>query len=805
MSKQLVLYLLLSLMPCLLVAQEVIVRDADTRRPMAFVTIYSPDLEVNTLTDENGKADLNAFRDAKTIQFSFVGYRSLSFSYEELEEMQFAVQMRESTVALSTVVVSASKWEQTTRDVPNKMTSIKPRDVQFQNPQTAADMLEVSGMVFIQKSQLGGGSPMIRGFATNRVLLTVDGVRMNTAIFRSGNVQNVISLDPFAIENTEVIFGPGSTIYGSDAIGGVMSFYTLTPTFSGTDAMKVEGSATLRYSSANQEKTAHADVNLGWKNFASVTSFTFSSFDDLMMGSHGPEELLRPTFAERIDGMDVISPNPNPRVQKPSGYDQFNIMQKFRYAAGANWEIDYAFHYSETTPYPRFDRLLRPGRDGTGLWSAEWDYGPQIWMMNNLNISNNEAHQLYDRVVLRLAYQHFEEGRIDRNFNSARRRKREEQVDAFSGNLDFEKRVNGSSSLFYGVEVLTNKVSSQGSDENIRTGVVEPASTRYPDGSIWNSYAAYASYQYRASEKVNLQLSGRYNQVFLRSEFDRTFFPFPFEEAEINAGAFTGSVGMVYNPDTRTQIGINGATGFRAPNIDDVGKVFDSSPGFVVVPNADLKPEYSTNVDLSIARTLGPYFKVDATAFFNRLTNALVRRDFQFNGQDSIIYDGEMSRVQAVQNAAFAEVYGLQLGVEAEFPSGISVSSRYNFQKGIEELDDETEAPLRHAPPSFGVTRVAYQKGPWRAEVYAMYNGEIAFENLAPDERGKEYMYAKDADGNPYSPAWWTLNVKAQFQVSEMFSINAGLENILDKRYRPYSSGIVAPGRNFILALRAKF
>ncbi len=66
-------------------------------------------------------------------------------------------------------------------------------------------------------------------------------------------------------------------------------------------------------------------------------------------------------------------------------------------------------------------------------------------------------------------------------------------------------------------------------------------------------------------------------------------------------------------------------------------------------------------------------------------------------------------------------------------------------------------------------------------------------------------MYAIDADGNPYSPGWYTLNFKAMYHLNELLSVTAGLENITDQRYRPYSSGLVAPGRNFILSLKANF
>src|SRR5688572_8821451 len=162
---------------------------------------------------------------------------------------------------LEGVVISVSKWEQKLNEVPNKIVKINKYDILRNNPQTAADLLGQSGTVFIQKSQLGGGSPMIRGFATNRVLLVFDGVRMNNAIYRSGNLQNIISIDALSTQTAEVIFGPGSLIYGSDAIGGVMDFRTLDARFSNTDKVLIRGSVLGRYSTANNENTAHADLN----------------------------------------------------------------------------------------------------------------------------------------------------------------------------------------------------------------------------------------------------------------------------------------------------------------------------------------------------------------------------------------------------------------------------------------------------------------------------------------------------------------------------------------------------------------
>lgn len=784
--------------------QTIIIKDLATRRPIQGATMQVASSAVGAITDAQGKADISAMRGADSIFIRYIGYRTALFSYAQLAARNFLVELEEDRLSLDAVVVSATRWQQSRRETPARISAIRPGAVMLQNPQTAADMLSLSGEVFIQKSQLGGGSPMIRGFSTNRVLITVDGVRMNTAIFRSGNLQNVISLDPFAAENAEVVFGPGSIIYGSDAIGGVMNFYTLTPGFSGNDTPLVKGSAALRYTSANAEKTGHFNLSAGWKNLALLSSVTYSDYGDLLMGNNGPDDYLRPTYAIRIAGRDSVVQNPNPRRQVPTGYNQLNLMQKLRWRPAERWDVQYGFHYSTTSSYSRYDRLLRPR--GNTLRSAEWDYGPQVWMMNHLTLAHAGPSGLYDHAALRLAHQFFEESRIERDLNSARRMIRTEKVNAWSANLDLEKQWRaGKHRLFYGVEYVYNKVQSTGEDENIETGILSPAASRYPDGATWHSAAAYLSWRNRLNERVSLQSGMRYNFNGLDAEFDHTFFPFPFSEARLRAGALTGNLGMVFSPAPSWQLNANAATGFRSPNVDDVGKVFDSTPGNVVVPNPDLKPEYAWNFEIGAAKAFGDILKVDITGFFTYLNNALVRRNFTLNGQDSILFGGDMSRVQAIQNAAFATVWGIQAGLELKLPAGFSLSARYNFQLGEEELDDGSKAPLRHAAPAFGLTRLNYAGSRFEAAFYTMFNAAVRNADLAPEEQGKEYLYARDAEGNPWTPAWITLNLKTSYRLRENIYIAAGMENISDRRYRPYSSGITAPGRNVAVSLRAGF
>ena len=706
---------------------------------------------------------------------------------------------------LDGVVLSVSKWEQQKKDVPNKIIAIDARDIAFTNPQTAADLLQNSGKVFVQKSQLGGGSPMIRGFATNRLLLSVDGVRMNNAIFRGGNLQNVISVDPFTVKKTEVIFGPGSVIYGSDAIGGVLNFYTKDATFTGTKEAKVTGNAGYRFASANTENTLHFDINLGGKKWAFMTSASLSDFGNLTMGSHGPKSYLRNSFVDRINGQDVLITNKKPKKQRSTGYQQISLMQKIAYRPNATWDYKVGLHYSETSDFARYDRLIRPDSEGNGLRSAEWFYGPQKWLMGNLQLKKKGKGVFYDGVKLTTAYQHFEESRNHRDFQDATRFSTREKVDALSANLDFENKKIGNLRLYYGGEYIFNKVRSLGNQRNIETNRVSEAASRYPDGSTWQSAAGYINGEYQAKPNLTVLSGLRYSHVWIDAMFDKTFYTFPFDNADLNNGALTGSLGLSWFPKENLQITLNGSTGFRAPNIDDIGKIFDSEPGAVVVPNTDLEPEYAYNAEFGVHRNFNDKLVLKAAAYYTYLVDALVRRDYQFNGESQIEYNGELSNVQAIQNAAKAYVYGFEFGLEAFLSDQWSLASNLTLSNGIEEEEGGSDSPGRHIPPTFGDFHVIWKNQRFKTDLFFNYNGEVAFESLAISERGKDYIYAADAEGNPFSPSWYTFNFRSQYSVSNALKVSLNLENITDQRYRPYSSGIAAPGINLIMGLGYSF
>ena len=787
-------------------AQTITVVDKITRESIPGVVIYSNNPKVSSTTNAKGEVDISIFINADSIFFKHIVYKQISFSFAQIKSMK-SIELEETNISLSELTISANRWEEEQSEVPNKIEKITIREARFQNPQTSADLLGTSGYAYIQKSQLAGGSPMLRGFSTNRVMLVVDGVRMNNAIFRAGNVQNVISIDASALESTEILFGPGAVMYGSDAIGGVMDFHTLTPKLADS-AQKVlfSGNAFGRYSSANTEKTGHLDFNIGLKKFAFTTSFTYSDYDDLRTGSNGSDYYLRPTYQETINGVDTQFVNSNPQKLVHSGFSQVNAMQKIRFRPNKNWDVEYAFHYSQTSDAPRYDRLYLDANNDSLLDFAQWYYGPQKWMMNRLGITNSKQTKVYDRLRIVAALQNNEESRHDRRFNNKRLRNQTETVDAYSLNIDLDKSITDKITLFYGAEGVYNSIGSVANRINIETLEEEPTNTRYPNGSTWQVYGAYANLKYKIVPKIVMNAGLRYSHYFIKADFDTTQFPFPFTHAENNSGAFNGSLGFVFSPLQTWQIYVNGSTGFRAPNMDDLGKVFESEPGSVVVPNDDLKPEYAYNAEIGTAKTFGNFLKADAAVYFTYLDNALARRNFQYNGEDSIMYDGDLSQVQAIQNIANAYVYGVQAGIDVSFGLGIGLRSTISYQYGEEESEDSLlYYPKSHVPPLFGSTHLIYERKKFKFDFYADYNAAMAFNDLPLTERNDNAPYAKDENGNPFVPAWYTLNFKAAYYINKYVSLNAGIENITNQLYRPYASGISAPGRNFIVALRGKF
>ncbi|MFC1476445.1 TonB-dependent receptor plug domain-containing protein [Fibrobacterota bacterium] len=797
--KRITVILLFKCFICLAQTISITVLDSANSNPIRDVSIYNQS-ELLGRTDSKGLAHLPPLHDTTTLKFLHDAYIEKRLTIKKINELSNTIKLAPSVVTLDKMVVSASKWEEDKKEVPVKINTITKKEADFFNPQTSADLLSASNEVFVQKSQLGGGSPMIRGFSANSVLLVIDGVRMNNAIYRSGNLQNVISLDPNTIERTEVIFGPGSIIYGSDALGGVFSFTSRNPVLSGNERFKITSDAMGRFSYANLEKTGHATVNIATKIFGSLSSFTYSDFDDLRMGKNGDyyDQYKRTEYVDRINNSDSIVENSDAAIQKISGYHQINVLQKFLLHPTEHFDLTSGFYFSTTSDIPRYDRLVQY-RSGQ-LRYAEWYYGPQQWLMVNTAMHLTNELPVFDEMKINIAYQNYEESRHKRKYRNNELISNTEEVDAVTGNVDLNKSIGNKSVLSYGIEAVYNSVESVGKTKDIVTGEEGYEKSRYPAG--YNDYATGALYSLFKTNWNNVltTVKGlRYSYIHLESMFEDP--DMPYQKLEINNGAFNVSLGLVIRPCELWQINLNTSSGYRAPNTDDVTKMFDPDSGSVVAPNDNLKPEYAYNVDFGTEGKIGKLLGLEATVYATYVKDLMVRDDFTLNGQNYMLWQGELKKIAAIVNKDKGYIFGVNGAAKFDFTPFLSLHNYLSYMWGR----DSDGNPIRHIPPLFGSNHLLLTFDRLKTNFYVNYNAQIKAENMAPSEIEKPYMYAVDENGELFCPAWYTLNLKTSFKINKHLTLDAGVENITNFCYRPYSSGIVAPGVNGIFAVRAGF
>jgi hemoglobin/transferrin/lactoferrin receptor protein len=456
------------------------------------------------------------------------------------------------------------------------------------------------------------------------------------------------------------------------------------------------------------------------------------------------------------------------------------------------------FQLSNSGNIDRYDRLVQ--MSGSKPKFAEWYYGPQFRLLGSYTLELTNKNKMYENARIILSYQSIEESRMDRRFKKDFLNHRIEKLDIFTFNADFVKKIDNHE-IRYGVDAYLNKVNSTAYTENIVVDTIANIDTRYPDGgSSMHAIAAYATHTWEITDKLILNDGLRFSNVGLAAKFnDKTFFPFPFNSINQNNSALNGNIGLIYMPTEKWRLTATGSTGFRAPNVDDLTKVFESVPGKVVVPNPNLKPEYSYSAELGINHYFAKSINIGVNGYYTILQNALTVQNSQYNGLDSIDYDGTLSQVMTTTNAGRVNVYGVEGFISGKLGEYFSILATINYTRGRIQTDS-IPYPLDHIPPVFGKVSLTYQAQKFKAEFFTMYSGwkRLADYNLIGEDN---YSYALPQG----MPGWFTLNLRAGYNINKNLAVQAACENILDQNYRNFASNISAPGRNFILTLRGNF
>ena len=772
-------------------AQTLHLQDQQTLEPIPFANVstkqllisegdnvtYRDSIRKGTTTCINGLADLSQFPDNVLIEISFIGYETRKITKNEMAKKDYVILLAQSSQYLEDVVISASKVRELRENVAYQIQSLDIKQIKNANASTTADLLTINQGVTIQKSQLGGGSPIIRGFEANRVLLVVDGVRLNNAIYRSGHLQNALTVDANALEIVEVVFGPSSTIYGSDALGGVVHFYTKKPVFSKNDKTFVKSNAEVRYGSAANEYSFHVDNNIGWNTIANFLSITVKKYGDLKMGKwrpHGYNDWgLVPYYISDDDEMVL---NDNPNIQVGTGYQQIDILNNTAWRVNEEVFIRFNNQFSTTSDIPRYDNL-QEYKDGNLKWS-EWSYGPQTRFMSSLDINSYKTNRFFDGHNLTIAYQFIEEDRITKRYQSDDYNNTYIDVHVTSLNWDFTL-----DKLVYGLELTNN---------NVLSTATEGTQTRYPSGgSNLTTTALYGSYKKEVNEHIVWNTGMRYSQVFGDMSFNSVDPVFVTDKIDFNNGALTGNVNLIYKPNKKLKFDWVVSSGFRNPNIDDYGKIFVKK-GNMVVPNPELTPEYAYNGEMSITKKWKT-IQFTSNFYYTYLKDAIVKQDLGY----SQIHEGEDVNVQTLMNSPEAYIYGSSFGIKSQLLSWLFYENSFTWQKGWDVSNNE---PLGHIPPAFGKSLFKIKKGKMEYRLWGIYTNWKYIEDM--NSSGVDNNDLGTEEGYP---SWWTINSSFQYKLNDNIKLQLGVENILDQHYRTFASGISAPGRNVIISLKTNF
>lgn len=800
-------------------AQKCIVLDNDSEFTIQNVQVSNEDKSKNVISNEQGILDLSIFSEMELLTFTHVSYVDLELLKHKIQRDNTIIYMQFKSELLDEVFLSASKGREKTNRIPEQIAIYSNKEIQNSSSQTSADMLENIPGISVQKTQFGGGSPVLRGMEANRILLVVDGVRMNNAIYRKGHLQNSITVTPTTLDRTEVIFGPSSVIYGSDALGGVIHYYTRKPKTS--DQSNVNSEFLSRYSSVNDEFTVQGGIELQMKKIASYTSISYSQFGDLKMGmnrKHGFNNWGK-QFEYSNNSADYYEANPliNYELDKLRnvGFNQIDLLQKVLIPLKKNNDIIFNLQYSTSSDINRFDKLTE--RNDNKLKFSEWRYGPQKRFLFSSQLNLNMNKKWINSGALTMAFQNIKESRINRRFNSLDRSSRFENVNVYSFNGDFNTNLKKSinRNLGYGFEFAYNEVNSESKGEVLEVsgndiiGVSDTymVQTRYPDGgSSYLSSAIYMDYRQDVNKKTTFNTGIRLTNTNLHAKWiDETYIKLPEGDISLRNTAVTITAGYVYKPNNNWQLNGVLSSGFRSPNIDDIGKIREKN-GQVTVPNVDLGPEFAYNAELGFLK----YFKnknyyLGLTTYYTLLDNYIVRAPFVLKGSSTIIYDDEEYDLVANVNKETAYIMGGTVSFKGKLTNTLSARASVTYTKGTA---NDTNEPLSSIPPLFGRMEINYMKNKFETGMNIVFSGRKKLEdyNISEGIDNIEQTPFVASEQEYYgTPSWQTLNFYSRYKATKNIDLLVSIDNIFDQHYKVFASAISAPGRNFSFTILGSF
>jgi len=681
------------------------------------------------------------------------------------------VKPQGQAIELEPVVVTATRGERPSFDVPNAVTIVDREHVERQSPAVLPDMLRGEPGVFVQQTTPGQAAPIIRGLIGSSILMLVDGMRLNTAFFRSAPNQYFALVDPYNVERLEVVRGAGSTLYGSDAMGGVLNVITPVPRFA-TDQWQLHGRALEQFSSADTSWVNRVSLQGGKTGVALSGGFTYQDHNDLRGGG-------------------------DTGVQRPSGYEVYAGDGAIFLERG-DQDLLFSFQYLQQPKTPRFDELVA-GFHQSQPNSALFFFEPNDRLFVHGRYRLRNPLPFVDGLQFHVAFQEINDDRRNRDFGGTRE-DRERNRDALTGiTLQLTSRWGEWMTFTYGGEIYLDEVSSSRVGTNINTGATSTRQSRFADGSTFNSFGVYVQDEIRIHPRLTAILGLRFSHFDVDPKADRG----EGAEAHLTTSDLTGSLGLVYHLTPAVNLVTNFGRGFRVPNVFDLSTLGPRPGNRFNIPNPSLTPEEVFTVDAGVKVKL-PRFAGEVFGFYS---------DFRDKIEDNLTGECFRDEVGIVppaqcqptdrlvvqsQNLNTVTLYGVEVGGRLQMLDTLEAYGTLTYTWAEEEFRDGRTLPADRIPPVNGQVGFFYRPIPrlW-VEPFVRFAGRQ--DRLSDRDR-------VDPRINPDGTAgWMTANIRLGWDISENFRVRLAGENLLDHSYREHGSGINAQGINAIVSMEARF
>lgn len=738
------LFFVLSIFTLTAQSMEGMILDKNTQKPITESHIIINNTDVGCSSDLNGHFEINV-KKGDTLWVSHLGYESTYFIADN-QNMEIVIYLNPSVVMLNAVQVSITKTSLPISLQPVSISYLSQENIQENLSRSMAEAMTSTAGVWMQKTNHGGGSPFIRGLTGNYTLLLVDGIRMNNSTFRYGPNQYFNTISPFSVDAVEVLRGAGSTLYGSDAIGGTININTISPSFEKNKM--ISGSVGGQLMSHGMEKTAHVELGGNKKNLAYILTGNIRKFGDLYAGK----------------GLGY---------ERPSGYPEKDFLFKGLWQISDHKKMTINYQWLRQDSVPRYDKVAQSGY-------KYYNFTLQQRQLTYARFEQEWVNSSIKKFQLTASFQQSNEERDTRKNDSPINKNERDDVSTFGLNASLNMSLFKKVESVFGGDFYYDKIGSSRKLENVETGEEDVFSRGlYPDGSSSFTTAFYNTNLY-TKKRWTFQLGWRYNYT------SNTTKDAQFGDLGLATSSLIGNGSINYQLNKNSfYIAVN--SGFRVPNVNDISSLGDFDFG-VEVPPSNLKPEKSTNYELGYKLASLP-FSLNIAGFYTQITNLISRTPTTYNGDTHI----NGNKVYTKVNDGEAYVAGIEMDLEEKIATNFFLIGNiaYTYGKNISKNE-----PFRRIPPLFGGLSLRYNKKPYYVTLQASAAGKQ--DRLS----GGDIDDHRISDGG--TPAWVIVNCKAGYQW-KMVALKLAFNNILNEAYRSHGSGVDGLGRHFVGSVSALF